>query len=221
MSGLVGLVIGNGAWADMAVVSEALQGADFTLACDGALERCLEHGIDVDAVVGDMDSVRAASLTEFKKRGGEVVRVERQDTNDLAKALDVAEQRGATRCVLVGFHGGDVQHETANLLVCGERTMELLCLTSTDVLHFLCPGRDIAIELGKGTEFSVFPYPSAGRISISGCEHELVNESLKSASHGLHNRSTRSVVRLRFEQGRLLMVYPHPVSTTEEGTSAA
>lgn len=220
MTGRVGLILANGPWCEQAAIREQEKTVDFTLACDGALNRCVEVGIHVDAVVGDMDSVEPEILAAFARKGGEVVEVRDPNTNDLFKALKVAKERGATKCVLVGVHDGDPQHAWANMLVCSEQDMDLQSLTSTHVYRFFRPGEAHSIELGPQQTFSLFAAPFANNITLRGCAYPMEKAALETGSHGLHNRSLGPSVEVEFSEGRLLMVHPR-FSSMAEGRSEA
>ena len=220
MTGLVGLILANGPWCEEMTIRDLQNHVDFTLACDGALNRCVELGIHVDAVVGDLDSVDPEILATFAREGGEVVEVKNPNTNDLSKALKVAKTRGATKGVLVGVHDGDPQHAWANMLVCAEQDMDLQSLTSTHVYRFFCPGEIYSIEMEPQQTFSLFAVPFANNITLTGCAYPMEKAALETGSHGLHNRSLGPSVEIEFSEGRLLMVHPRS-SSRAEGRSEA
>lgn len=220
MTGLVGLILANGPWCEEMTIRDLQNQVDFTLACDGALNRCVELGIHVDAVVGDLDSVDPEILATFAREGGEVVEVKNPNTNDLSKALKVAKTRGATKGVLVGVHDGDPQHAWANMLVCAEQDMDLQSLTSTHVYRFFCPGEIYSIEMEPQQTFSLFAAPFANNITLTGCAYPMEKDALETGSQGLHNRSLGPSVEVEFSEGRLLMVHPRS-SSRAEGRSEA
>ena len=94
-----------------------LTAADYpVVCCDGALHDALKHGLNVAAVVGDMDSVPKADLKRF---GGEVVRVAEQDDNDLTKALHYVLGRwpDVDNITIFGATGRREAHTVANLSI--------------------------------------------------------------------------------------------------------
>lgn len=220
MTGRVGLILANGPWCEPATIRELQNQVDFTLACDGALNRCVEFGIHVDAVVGDLDSVEPEILATFARGGGEVVEVRDPNTNDLSKALKLAKARGASKGVLVGVHDGDPQHAWANMLVCAEQEMDLQSLTSTHVFRFFRPGEPYSIEMEPQQTFSLFAVPFANNITLTGCAYPMDKTALETGSHGLHNRSLGPSVEVEFSEGRLLMVHPRSSAMTEGRSEA-
>ena len=76
-------------------------GADLAIAADGGLWWAQKLGVQVDAVVGDMDSVEGAALAEAEAGGAEIVRHDPdKDATDLELALGLACERGASSITL-------------------------------------------------------------------------------------------------------------------------
>lgn len=91
---------------------------EWVVAADAGLDHAYGLGLEVDLVVGDLDSVTPASLDRATASGVEVQRHPRdKDATDLALALDAAVGRGASELLVVGVGGGRPDHELANLLL--------------------------------------------------------------------------------------------------------
>lgn len=91
---------------------------EWVVAADAGLDHAYGLGLEVDLVVGDLDSVTSASLDRATASGVEVQRHPRdKDATDLALALDAAVERGACELLVVGVGGGRPDHELANLLL--------------------------------------------------------------------------------------------------------
>mgnify|MGYP000106027840 FL=1 len=214
------LVFANGAWVDRRRIGELCRGAARIVACDGALQRCLNAEVMPSVVMGDMDSVDPEALETFTASGGEVVRLVEQNSNDLAKAVRWLEQNGSGRCIVVGATGGDPQHEWANLLSCAASNIDVECESTTQVYRFLRPGATYSIEFEQGEEFSLFALPEARGINVFGATYPLTNATLEMGSQGLHNVAEDERIELRFKQGRLMLMQARPDSTGEETSEA-
>ncbi len=91
---------------------------EWVVAADSGLDHAYGLDLEVDLVVGDLDSVTSASLDRATASGVAVQRHPRdKDATDLALALDAAVERGASELVVVGVGGGRPDHELANLLL--------------------------------------------------------------------------------------------------------
>src|SRR5439155_23558943 len=72
-------------------------------------------GLEVDVVVGDLDSVSSSALANARAGGARVdEHPAEKDATDLELALDEAVAAGATEIVVVGGHGGRLDHLLAN-----------------------------------------------------------------------------------------------------------
>ncbi len=91
-----------------------LPAADLVVAADSGAEVARRLGLRVDVLVGDLDSVRADTLSALRDADTEVVRHHRdKDATDLELALALATVGDPTRVVLVGGHGGRLDHALA------------------------------------------------------------------------------------------------------------
>ena len=88
------------------------------LAADGGLAEARRLGLEVDVVVGDLDSARPQDVAAAEAAGAEVERhPEDKDATDLELAIDRAISDGATRVVVAGGAGGRLDHLLGNVLV--------------------------------------------------------------------------------------------------------
>lgn len=220
MADLHPLLVACGSWPSPEIVHLLARQAGQIIALDGALARCEEHDLQVDALLGDMDSVNPKALTAFVERGGEVMERPAQDANDLSKGLAYLEALGADACTVLGATGGDPQQEWANLLSCAASSLEVTCVAPSHVYRFLRPGTNYSIEFEQRDEFSLFALPAATGVQLNGASFPLKDGRLEMGSRGLHNVAVERVVHLSYSEGRLMLMKP---LTTElaEGTSEA
>lgn len=90
----------------------------FVVAADSGLDSALALGIHVDLVIGDMDSVSAVALRHAEAAG---TRIERhpadKDATDLELALGAALEAAAEEIIILGGHGGRLDHLLGNALL--------------------------------------------------------------------------------------------------------
>ena len=99
-------------------VARALPAHAEVIAADSGLTVALALGLSVDLVVGDLDSVEPRALARARAAGVEIEQhPAAKNHTDLALAMDAAVTRGATRIVVVGGHGGRLDHGLANALL--------------------------------------------------------------------------------------------------------
>ncbi|HSH32070.1 MAG TPA: hypothetical protein VLB31_00445, partial [Actinomycetota bacterium] len=76
---------------------------DVVIAADDGAREALRLGLEVDVVVGDMDSVPASTLAQVERAGGRAMRHPAdKDATDLELALDEALTSQTERIVVAG-----------------------------------------------------------------------------------------------------------------------
>jgi len=180
----------------------------FVVAADSGLDHARRLGLAVDLVVGDLDSVSEAALADFT---GPVIRhpVEK-DATDLELALDLVAARSAiTRAVVVGGHGGRLDHllATAGLLA-AERYAAL------DIVWLAGPARVTVIHAqtilhgARGETVSLLPAggPAAG-VTTTGLRWDLAGATLDPGrTRGVSNVFLGAVATVRVAEGAILAV---------------
>lgn len=92
-------------------------GVDLVIAADGGALGARGLGLAIDLVVGDMDSLDAASLADLRGAGVAIETAPAaKDESDTELALVAAVARGAAAVTIVGAFGGPrLDHELANI----------------------------------------------------------------------------------------------------------
>ena len=139
-----------------------LEGARRVVCCDSAADVYRRRlGREPTVVVGDSDSGRG--------RFAELVKVDEQDTNDLAKAVRLCAARGWTRPVILGATGKREDHTLGNVFRALDFGLEIV----TDRGRFVPVEGRAAFTVGKGAAISVFATDPATRMTSTGLEWPL------------------------------------------------
>lgn len=193
------------------------------IAADGAATQLFERGIIPEFVVGDLDSIRA-DVRDTLVSMAEFVHQPDQETNDFDKALTFAESMLWKNVLVVGIHGGDLEHTLNNWSV---------LMRFGQSMHIAVLDRErIAIPMFEtfayeGTEheiISLIPQPTA-RLTTRGLHWALNDEHLALGSReGARNRATHPRIEVEVHEGALLFfcdaALPH-APHVREGASAA
>lgn len=182
------------------------------VAADGGLERAVSLGLEVDVVVGDLDSVSPAALARAEAAGTRVVRhPAAKDATDLELALDEAVALGARRVLVVGSGGGRLDHLLASLLVLGSdryEALEMDALVGDALVHVIRGTRRLRGTSGDVVTLLPLGGPAEG-VTTEGLEYPLSGETLeRGSSRGVSNVFTAAGVRVTVERGVLLAVRP-------------
>ena len=177
---------------------EALRGAGCVIACDGAYARLKSLGIEPDYVVGDCDSI---SAEDREALGSKLVRVDEQETNDLAKAFRFAcgrAGRAPAKIVVVGAGGGREDHLIGNVFRLVDFAAEVPGVSMlTNAGRFDVVNGERTFESAPGQAVSVFaPLPGA-RLGSSGLQWPLDGVDLSRLWSGTLNRATGNSFTIR------------------------
>lgn len=207
----VAVIVTGGAPVDPAQ-SDGLPEGAFVIAADSGLAHAAALGLDVDLVVGDMDSVDPDELRTASAGG---VAVERhpadKDATDLELALDVALQRDAARAIVIGGGGGGrVDHLLANALLLGAGRFAGLDLEwRTGRYRTVVVRRRTEIAGTAGDLVSLLPVggPACG-ITTTGLRWSLHDKDLPPGStRGVSNELAAPVATISLRSGTLLAMH--------------
>ena len=207
------LVIG-GSPPEPAVV-DLLDRDRFVIAADSGLDHARTLGLDVDLVVGDLDSVSPGALVAAETDG---VPIERhpaaKDASDTELAVDAALARGAERIAVVGGGGDRLDQLLAGLLLLAHPK-----LAGVDVQAWLGPawvrplqGPDQAMITGPiGAYLTLLPVhgPATG-VTTGGLRYPLAGEPPHAgSSRGVSNEIAALPACVRVVHGALLVIVPY------------
>ena len=205
-------------------VLDRLPSDALVIADDSGLQVATSLGLTTDIVVGDMDSVDPALLERARAGGAEVQRhPAAKNHTDLELALDVALGFDPARIVVVGGHGGRLDHLIANVLLLARPAHDHLDLSAhmgeaeVHVVHTRCDLVGIPGEL-----VSLMPVhgPVEG-VTTDGLPYPLAGEDLAPGStRGVSNELAQPSASVQVTGGTLLVVRPgalgtHVLSRTE------
>ncbi len=191
----------------------AVPEAATVIAADGGLERAVALGLEVDVVVGDLDSAPAAAVEAAEAAGARIVRHPvAKDATDLELALDEALALGARRVLVVASAGGRVDHLLASLLLLGSdrfAALDVDALVGDALVHVVRGERTLRGVPGELLTLLPLGGPAAG-ITTSGFEYPLVAETLEPGStRGVSNVFATADAHVAVADGVLLAIRPH------------
>jgi len=186
--------------------------ADLVIAADSGLMHAQALGVAVHVVVGDLDSVDAAALAAATAAG---VAVERhpvdKDATDLELALDAALARGARSVLVVGGHGGRLDHLLANaLLLASPRFATVRVDARMGRAHVTVIHDRAELSGAPGALCSLLPVggPAVG-VETDGLRFALHRETLEPGStRGISNEFVAPIATVSVTAGVLLAIAP-------------
>ena len=199
------LIIGNARLEGLAKWSKLIEKSNLIIACDGAMENCVESNVAVDFLIGDMDSISEETLQYARSKNTEIIKILDQQNNDLSKAISFAQNLSPQSIDIIGVDGGRSDHQFANYFSLFECQVDTtLHLDDCKVIPVNKSNPMIrSIELEK--EFSVFSIGQSFGVNLSGGRWELNDAELSPSSVGLHNVAVADNLIINCSDGNLLV----------------
>jgi thiamine pyrophosphokinase len=189
-----------------------LPSASTVIAADSGLGVAAVLGLDVDLVVGDLDSVDPDDLARAERDG---VTIDRhpvaKDRTDLAIALDAAAAHAPARVVAIGGAGGRLDHLLGNAQVLASDAYRDLRITAWVGPATLTVVRDEATVTGRPDELvSLLPlHGDAHGITTDGLRFPLHGEDLPAGTtRGISNQLVGDRATVTVTRGVVLVVQP-------------
>ena len=190
------------------------------IAADSGIDHAHALGLRVDIGIGDFDSVSEAGLVRAAAEGAVLERHPAdKDATDLELALDAASARRPERILLLGGHGGRLDHLLANALVLAAPAYAGIELSAQ-----IGPARVTVIRtIGRLTGARgdlvtlLAAHGPATGITTTGLRYPLAQEDLHpGSSRGVSNELTDEEATVTVTGGVLLAVQPGRIEAHPE-----
>ncbi len=217
----VSLIVAGGAHPEPSVVA-ALPEVGRCIAADSGADHAFDLGLDVDVVVGDLDSISPAGLDRVRSLGLAIrSSPTAKDQTDLELAIEVAlEQVGDEhhdKIIVIGLGGGRLDHALANVTALADiaeraaalgRDVEVDGLIGSARLSVVRAHRELSGALGETV--SLLPLlGSVDGVTTTGLEFPLDDEPLLAGSgRGMSNRFVARQATVEVRQGTLVAIQP-------------
>ena len=209
----VSLIIAGGARPEPSVFKALPDDIDLCIAADSGAEYALAAGLQLDVVVGDLDSISADALATVEAAGVEIRRhPAAKDRTDLELAFDRVLEAEPDRVVVVGIGGGRLDHALANIGVLAASArdggFEVDALVGYARLSIINGARTLNGALGETLSLLAVLGGVEG-VTTEGLEFPLYDEPLAAGSaRGVSNRFVAPLATITVASGILLAVQP-------------
>lgn len=174
------------------------------LCADGAANKLIQMGIIPDYVIGDLDSCSIEQLNDFipKER---IIGISEQETNDFEKNLKFAIDSGYINILIIGFHGGDLEHTLNNWSVYTKFSKQLNLVILDKNRYAFTLSEDAQIKTYQNELVSLVPQPKVN-ITTYNLKWKLTNNTLElGGREGIRNVSLGNEIQLKIHSGQVLV----------------
>lgn len=184
-------------------VFETLKGR-IIISADGAADKLISMQVMPDLVIGDLDSF-LNSDSSIKIEPSKILHFADQETNDFEKILLYCQRNNLNNLLIVGFHGGDLEHTFNNWSVF-KKYVHSLNLTILDKNRYaFCVDRHVKLLVNRTEIISLIPQVYA-KLSTSGLKWNLSKEVLEIGTReGARNEAVSGEVFIEIHEGELLV----------------
>lgn len=193
--------------------------ADVVVAADSGADAALRLGTAVDVLVGDLDSVAETTRARLAHAGARIeVHPRDKEATDLELAIEVALDHDPDLLVVVGGHGGRLDHAWAviGLLTATAGRVDRLEAWMGPAHVALVGTRRPTVEVAPrvGEVVSLVPLEGEARgVSTEGLRWPLDDARLAGGSGwGMSNEADATVARVTVGAGTLAVIRPHALT---------
>lgn len=194
-----------------------IESDDLVIAADSGYDHALSLGIQVDLLIGDLDSISPEGLDHARDHDVETMEFPRdKDRTDLELALRAALDRDATAVDIHGGEGGTIAHFLGVALSLAHSDWEGIDLawhTGTGIVRPATRNRSVEVSVEVDDTITIIPVGDVHGVTTSGLRWPLENASMEHGTTlGISNEATARTVTATVDQGALLVIQEHRAS---------
>lgn len=195
-----------------AAVAGLVPAGAYVIAADSGIDHALGLGLKVDLAIGDFDSVTPAGLRAVTEAGARIEQhPSAKDATDLELALDAAHALGPDEIVVVGGHGGRLDHLLGGMLALTSdayAAIPIRAVTGEARVYVVRSTVEIPGAPGGLLTLLAIGGPAHG-VRTTGLRYPLEGEALMPGStRGVSNEFCAPVATVSLTSGVLLAVAP-------------
>jgi thiamine pyrophosphokinase len=202
------LIVCNGEPPSGALLRTLAAAAGTVVGADGGANVCARHGVVPDVIVGDLDSVSAATLRKCSR--SLLLYVDNQNTTDLEKALDVLVQRGDREALIAGADGRRIDFTFGNIAVLWRYCDRISSTVVGDGWYAIPLRGRMQVHAPAGTVVSVLPEGTVSGITLRGFAYPLRDATMRIGEIGVSNVIRARPATVSVRSGSLLVIVQRP-----------
>ncbi|WP_185858544.1 thiamine diphosphokinase [Blattabacterium cuenoti] len=171
-------------------------------AVDGAFYYLNQHGISVDYIIGDFDSLLKK---DFPKEKNFLITCDQKYT-DFDKALNIIYEKGFFNINVWGGSGKEQDHFLGNLSVALKYKKKLSIIFHDQYHTYFFSEKKTFFQKNKKKKISLFPFPIVEGLQTYGLKYPINNGFLKIGKNiGIRNETCEKKIEIIYKKGELLI----------------
>lgn len=200
-----GIIFAGGDFSAKMDLKNIILEGSIVICADSGYDNALKAGATVDAIIGDMDSVKTSLPDGIKQIK---LKCEKDDT-DTEACIDYLEYLGCKEIILLGALGGRADHMLANIMLIVYAAKKGLKLTiKTEDTEIFSVSGSAEIEGEKGDILSLIPVLSdVEGVTLTGLKYSLSGAVLKvGKTVGISNEFVENKACITVKKGLVIAV---------------
>lgn len=205
-----GLIVASGKINDLNMLKEQIDLHDYILCADGGIRYLYEMNTDIDAIIGDLDSVDEKFSTFIKKNNISIIQypVEKDET-DTELAIEYLIEQECNNITLMGVMGSRMDHTLANILLLKRLSKMNIKGKIIDENNSIVLLSDyLKLERKKHHYISIIPITHSGVVvSLKGFYYPLKESLIEyGTTLGISNKIIDDVGEIFIKKGEALII---------------
>lgn len=198
------IIIANGHYPTKKQSLDLINKSDIVICCDGAIDKCMLHGILPSVIVGDGDSMSEEQRKALKRL---FVQDSSTEYNDLQKAFKYCQQQGYKEVTIVGCEGEREDHFIANLSIMVTYSEEMDIVMITDYGEFQVIRKSTTFTSKPGQQVSIFCKDTELPLTFEGLKYPVNNRCFKHFWEGSLNEALNNRFTITLHKEGVVLVY--------------
>ena len=179
-------IVANGAFPKSGIPKNILDKSKTIIACDGAANTLDENNYRIDAIIGDLDSIRS----DIKDKYDDIIyQYPDQSENDLRKAIEFLISNNIKEASIIGATGKREDHTIGNIFSLSKFCSKINLKIFTETGCFICINKDTEFKSFKGQQVSLFTLNDRTKISTKGLKYNFNKNTISTIFYGTLNES--------------------------------
>ncbi|MAW74469.1 MAG: thiamine diphosphokinase [Candidatus Marinimicrobia bacterium] len=179
-------IVANGAFPKSGIPKDILDKSKTIIACDGAANTLDENNYRIDAIIGDLDSIRP----DIKDKYDDIIyQYPDQSENDLRKAIEFLISNNVKEASIIGATGKREDHTIGNIFSLSKFCSKINLKIFTETGCFICINKDTEFKSFKGQQVSLFTLNDKTKITTKGLKYNFNKNAISTIFYGTLNES--------------------------------